>query len=431
MKKRHILIGTVMGLALAVSASAQGPVTLRYFTPFSGDSDEKERKLVSICEEQLGIRVEYTNVTGTGVGELMAELRAQATAGQLPDVFWMSSGFIDEFAQDGLLLNIQSFVDRDIMPIADEYFTSSFDTGRWPDKSNGDMYAFPNHFVETVLYYNIDAFDAAGLEYPTLGWTWDDFLNAARALTFDANNDGLIDQYGYYFFGRYAHVESWIYQNNGDLLNADKTRFEPNEAAIETIRFLESLISEHRVAPKPAEMAGINNPFAQGIAAMWVDGSWAIGNLRSAGINFGIAPVPRGPRWVSDVAFGWSDMTSVGATTAHPEEAWSLIRCLTGPNRTPDLVETGKIPVYRASATDEWLEPDQLPANKAFLLEWAENIGITSFTPGWGEWRGYVGGIGLQGQLDEIFNGNITVEEGLAAAQRVANEVLARYYGQQ
>jgi len=416
--------------ALVLSATAQEPVTLRYFTPFSGDSDDKERELIAICESELGVTVDYTNVTGTGVGELMAELRAQATAGQLPDVFWMSSGFVDEFAQDGLLYNIQEFVDRDIMPVADDYFTASFDAGRWPSKSDGDMYAFPNHFVETVLYYNVDAFDAAGLEYPAEGWTWDDFLAAAQALTIDTNSDGLMDQYGYYFFGRYAHVESWVYQNNGRWLNDDKTRFEPDDAAIEAVEFLNALVNEFGVAPTPAEMEGIDNPFAQGIAAMWVDGSWAIGGLRDSEINFALASIPRGPQWVEDTAYGWSDMTAVGATTAHPEEAWALIRCLTGENRTPELVEDGKIPVYRASAGDAWLETDQLPTNKDFLLAWADYIGPTSFTPGWGEWRGYVGGAGLQGQLTEAFNGNISVADAIATAGNVANDVLARFYGE-
>jgi len=427
------LIASAAMLAIfAVTAFAQDEVVLTYYTPFSGSSDEKERALLEICEAELGITVEYTAVSGSGIGELMAELRALNTAGEMPDVFWMSSGFVDEFASDGLLLNLQPYVDEFIMPIADEYFTASFNAGRSPNKVDSDMYAFPNHFVETVLYYNIDMFDAAGLEYPSEGWTWDDFLAAAEALTFDENEDGLVDQYGYYFFGRYAHVESWIYQNGGELLNAERDEFAADEAAMEAINFLHSLIFEHGVAPTPAEMEGISNPFQEGIAAMWVDGSWAIGGLRDSDVNFGIGPVPRGPQAEGDTAYGWSDMTSISATTEHPEEAWALVQCLTGPNRTVDLVEDGKMPVYRATAlSDEWLEADQLPANKLFLLEWADNIGPTSFTPGWGEWRGYVDGAGLQGQLDEAFNGNLDIETAVSAASETANAVLGRFYGEE
>ena len=432
MNKLRLIVFVVLTLVVtSLPVLAQEPVTLRYYTPFTGASDEKERALIEICEEQLGVNVEYTAVAGDGVGPLMTELRALNTAGNMPDVFWMSSGFVGEFTIDGLLMNIQEYVDRDIMPVADEYFTGAFDTGRYPD-ADGDMYAFPNHFVETLLYYNIDAFDAAGLEYPSNEWTWEDFLSAAQALTVDENSDGVVDQFGYYLFGRYAHVESWVYQNGGRFLNADKTDFAPNEQAVETLEFLVSLVREHGVAPTPAEMEGVSNPFAQGIAAMWVDGSWAIDTLRATeDLNFGIAAVPRGPQWTEDTAFGWSDMTSISATTAHPEEAWALVNCLTGANRTPDLVEDGKIPVYRATAMSEaWLQLDQLPTNKAFLLDWAEHIGPTSFTPGWGEWRGYVSGSGLQGQLDEAFNGNVTLEQALTTAGEVANQVIDRFYGE-
>lgn len=424
--KNLVRIAVLLGLVLSLSVATAQDITLTYYTI---QPEATERPLVEICEAELGVNVEVSFVEG-GVNGLMTELRALNTAGQLPDVFWMSSGFIDEFALDGLLLNLQPYVDRDIMPQSENYFTSAFAAGRFPDKVTGDMYAFPNHFVETVLYYNVDAFDAAGLDYPNSEWTWDDFRAAAEALTLDNNNDGLVDQYGYYFFGRYAHIEAWVYQNNGRWLNADKTAFEASPEAIETIEFLASLI-EDGFAPTPAETTGLPNPFSSGLAAMWVDGSWAIDTLRTeANFTFAIAPIPRGPQWTTDTAHGWSDMTSIGFDTEHPDEAWALVNCLTGPNRTVELTEAGKIPVYRPVAESEaWLEADKLPANKSFLLEWAEYIGPNAFTPGWGEWRGYVDGAGLQGQLDEAFNGNISVEDAIARAAETANAVLARFYG--
>jgi maltose-binding protein MalE len=70
-------------------------------------------------------------------------MQAQAAAGDLPDVFNMSSGFVDEWIADGLLLNIQEYVDRDIMLDADNYFTGLLDVARYPDKTSGDAYAFP------------------------------------------------------------------------------------------------------------------------------------------------------------------------------------------------------------------------------------------------------------------------------------------------
>lgn len=408
-------------LLSATLVTAQDSVTLSFYTV---QPEATERPLVETCAAELGINVDVTFITG-GVNNLMTELRALNTAGSLPDVFWMSSGFVGEFTLDGLLLNLQPYVDRDIMPRAEEYFTGAFESGR----IDGDLYAFPNHFVQTVLYYNIDAFEAAGVDVPTRDWTWDDFRAAAEALTVDSNNDGLADQYGYFAFGRYAQIEAWVYQNGGDWLNADKTAFAATPEAVETIAFLRGLI-EDGIAPSPAEVEGLPNPFTSGLVAMWLDGSWNIDTARTnASFDFGIAVPPRGPNWQTDVAHGWSDMYAVGASTQHPDEAWALINCLTGPNRTAELTEAGKIPVLRAVAeSDAWLESDQQPANKALLLEWAEFIGRNAFTPGWGEWRGYVDGAGLQGQLDAVLNGSSSIEDALAAVETTVNNVLNRFY---
>ena len=136
---------------------------------------------------------------------------------ELPSFRWikwrMSSGFVDEWIADGLLLNIQEYIDRDIMPNADDYFTGLLDVARAPDKTTGDAHAFPFAFVETVLYYSQDAFDEAGVAYPDeAGWTWDEFLAIAQALTIDEGDGGLVDQYGFWFYGLHEKDESGLKQ---------------------------------------------------------------------------------------------------------------------------------------------------------------------------------------------------------------------------
>ena len=56
------------------------------------------------------------------------------------------------------------------------------------------MYGLPSTVNFRVLAYNKDAFDRAGLSYPTAEWTADDFLNAAQKLTTGGDKD---KQYGY------------------------------------------------------------------------------------------------------------------------------------------------------------------------------------------------------------------------------------------
>ncbi len=409
------------------NSSASEEITLRYFM-LDPSFEEKEQQMVDkFTAAHPNIKIDFEVV---GTPDYWTKLGALSAAGDLPCVFNMSAGFVDQWISDGLLYDIQPYVSRDIK--SDDYFTGVFDVVR--DKKSGDMYAFPFAFVETVLFYNKDAFDAAGVPYPQEGWTWDDFLDAAQKLTKDNDNDGVIDQYGFWFYGRYAHIESWIYQNDGRLLNENKTRFEPNENAVETLAFLNSLIHKYNVAPEPKEMEGVRQQdvFPLGMAAMWVDGAWNInGNRETIGDSFkwGIAPIPRGPHATGDTAYGWPDSMAIAATCDHPDEAWEFIKFMTGPERTIDLTFGGKIPIYKHVAmSEEFLEKDQQPDNKEFLLEWANYTGPTSFTPGWGEWRGYTDGAGLEGQLGDVFNGVTDLHTALQKATEHANSVLERYY---
>ena len=432
--KRIFLLSTILLTLLIGSIAAQAQdVTLRYFM-WDPSFEETEQEMVDICASELGINIDFEVI---GTPDYWTNMQAQAAADDLPDVFNMSSGFVDEWMADGLLLNLQEYIDRDIMPNADDYFTGLLDIARYPDKTSGDAHAFPFAFVVTTLYYNQDAFDAAGIDYPSEdGWTWDEFLAAAQALTVDDNDDGIIDQYGFWFYGRYAHIESWVYNNGGSFLNDARDAFEPDQNAIDTLNFLVSLVQEHGVAPTRGEMEGIRQQdvFPLGMAAMWVDGAWNINNNRTQlegnDLNWALAPIPQGPSADSPASYGWPDLMAVAATTDYPDESWAFINCMTGAQRTIDRTFPGKIPIYRPTAeSEEWLESDLMPANKGFLLDWATYAGPTSFTPGWGEWRGYVDGAGLEGQIDAAVAGDITVADALNAVAETANSVLGRYYG--
>ena len=402
-------------------------ITLSYIM-WDPSFEETEQIMVDkFMAANPGVTVDFQTI---GTPDYWTKLEALSAANDLPCVFNMSAGFVDQWISDGLLYDIQEYVDQDINP--DEYYTGVFDVVR--DKASGNMHAFPFAFVETVLFYNKDAFDAAGIDYPSEGWTWDEFLDAAQQLTIDEGDDGTVDQYGFWLYGRYAHIESWIYQNDGRLLNEDKTRFAADDNAVEALAFLDSLIHEHGVAPEPKEMEGVRQQdvFPLGLAAMWVDGAWNInGNREMIGDDFrwGVAPIPRGPQATTDTAYGWPDSMAIAANCENPDLAWDFINFMSGPERTIDLTFGGKIPIYSPVASaDEFLELDQQPDNKGFLLEWADYTGPTSFTPGWGEWRGYTDGAGLEGQLGEVFNGETDLDSALTEITEYANGVLERFY---
>ena len=218
-------------------------------------------------------------------------ISALAAAGDLPDVFMMSSGFVKEWAAAGNLADLSDVVSKDELA---NYYEGAASVG----VIDGQRVAFPQNWVAPVLYYNIDMFEAAGVPLPADDWTWDDFLSAAKALTVDKDNDGTVDVWGMSLYGRYAHVEPWVFRNGGRYLNADETALELNKEAVNALQFLTDLVNVEGVAPQPQEMEGVRQQdiMALGMAAMWVDGSWNIANVRKiAGDDFrwGIARIIR------------------------------------------------------------------------------------------------------------------------------------------
>ncbi|MBM7573478.1 ABC transporter substrate-binding protein [Aquibacillus albus] len=413
------------------AANEQEEVQLTYFSRYPEMEKTNQRLIDAFEEKNPHIQIELKSYAPLSY---WSKISAMAAAGSAPDVFDMNSDFVDEWASKGFLYNLQDFVDNDINK--EDYFTSVFDAVRYPDKETGDMYAFPYAWVTTVLYYNKDMFDEAGLEYPTKEWTWDEFLHAAQTLTLDTNNDGRTDQYGFWLYGRYAHIEPWIYQNDGLILNNEKTEFAMDDNAREAVKFLTNLTAEHKVSPKPMEMQGTNQSdiFPLGTAAMWVDGSWNIENNRNiinGQFDWGISTVPRGNNWKEDVAYGWPDNIAIFNETDHPQEAWEFIKFMTGKERTVENYTGGQVPVFKEAAiSDEWLEKDKLPDNKSIILEQGELVVRNSFTRNWAEWRGYgtAEGSGMNGEVDQILDGKKTFDEAMDSLEKYANEVLEQAY---
>jgi len=417
--------------ALLVTLLIGKTVTIKYWMWDPTIKDKVEKAIEKFESLHPNIKVELTTMEPKNY---WPKLRTMAFTKKLPDVFNMSSGYLEEWVKNGFLMDLTSYIENDLDK--DKFFFNLFEAGK---KLSGTdkYYAIPFALVVTNLYFNKDAFDEAGIPYPNENWTWFDFLNAAIKLTKDKDGDGKIDQWGFWLYGRYANIEPWIYANGGRLINRNVMRFDPNKQAIDTLKFLTSLTTKYHVSPRPKDMKGIKakNVFPMGIAAMWVDGSWNIENIRRIAdgkFRWGIAPVPQGPCGTEKVVFGWPDFIVISARTKHPKEAWEFAKFMAGEGLTIDMYMAGKIPSYKpltmSKAFDE--EGKQPPEKGKVLRELASRKLMNSFTMGWGEWRGYgpAESMGLNGLIDAVLNGDMSFDEMLQKAKENINKVLERYY---
>ena len=365
------------------------------------------------------------NLTTYDSQDYWTKIRLAAQQRKLPDVFVMSSGFAEEWVENGLLYDVSKYI-SELSP--DDYYLNFFDAAKKIANTEKD-YLVPFAEVITLLYYNKDLFDAAGLAYPTDTWTWSDFLSAARALTTE-------DVWGYWFYGRYAHVDPWVLRNNGHLIDRKSYTYAPDQNAMEAINFLLDLVAKERVAPSKKVMGSFRQQdvFPQGKAAMWVDGSWNVANVRKiTGDNFrwGIAPVPMGPKGSANIVNGWADLFVIGRDTAAPDEAWEFIKYAISEGAIEsDALLAGKIPVYKPYAAKLKSSSQGQPKEFNKIFEIASGDIRSTFTKGWSEWRGYgpAESMGFNGAVDGIIDGEFQRDKAFAEVSENAKSVLARYY---
>jgi multiple sugar transport system substrate-binding protein len=239
----------------------------------------------------------------------------------------MDGPLFPDYQSRDVLLDLKPFIDRDgydLTQLADQG-VADFTT---PD----GQYGLPRDLNTIVLYYNKTMFDAAGIPYPDETWDWAKLIEVGKKLTKDADGDGTVDQWGLYT--ETTDMENFylsaIWQAGGDVLAADgKSTVLGTDEAAAGIQLLQDLIWKDKITADPAVFAETGDAFEQGLAAMESNGSWLVGTHTAAGIDFGVAPLPKGP------AGRFTSVNPTGAVvykgTKSPDAAWAFVQYLASP----------------------------------------------------------------------------------------------------
>jgi multiple sugar transport system substrate-binding protein len=122
-------------------------------------------------------------------------------------------------------------------------------------------------------------------------------------------------------------------------------------------------------------------------------------------------------------------MLSIGANTAQGDLAWKFIQHMTGGARSASDFLGGKVPAYRAIAESEaWQDRGMMPVNKDVILQIGAEPIYSGFGKSWSAWRGYAaeGAGGMNGELDEAFNGRKPIDQAITDFTAYANDILSR-----
>jgi len=312
--------------------------------------------------------------------------------------------------QQGLVRDLAPFIEAERAFQPEDFYPNALEAYRW----EGGAWSLPTSVGFELIFYDKDAFDEVGMSYPEPGWTWDDLLGKARALT---RRDGeRVIRWGF-VQPRSNHLP-FIEGRVGALIDTatepPTPHFDRSEV-VEAVRWYADLYLVEQVTPyfeatdEPVASEG-QQLIERGQAAMWRDfsTSW---QRRQLGGNVGVAPFPvdAPDSHSTPLASGWG--LSMSAGTAHPNAAWRWMDFLSRQAIVDQEPFNQLLPARRsaAEASGFW---DKADAELARVLRYSVDH---SYAAHWT--TGYEA---FSEALETILSGEKSVEDALGEAQAKA-----------
>jgi multiple sugar transport system substrate-binding protein len=400
--------------------------------------DEGVRNAITQFEEETpGITVTWMHTP-----ERYAEIfLANVAAGTPPDTAFIGSADYGTYIRDGLLLDITDPLQADPLLGAEDYFIQPQESDRCTVE--GRWYGIGSCWVAPHIYYNADIFEAAGVEPPSMdpdeAWTWAEFVEAARALTTDANGNhpgdtgfdiDNVDRWGVHWSTASASATqliSAILSNGNDYLDPETNLLVVDQpSGYQAVQNLADLMHVHQVMPQSTALDSLGMTNTQmletGKLAMAIDGSWALDWMKNISATLGTGVLPK---MDSQGVHMQAHLHSALAGSKQPDAAWQWVRFLSTPFYQLQFCRTGLwLPSQTALATEEglqeWIGSGHPAGYEKMVTEYLPRFGRAIYMPpGWPQAASYV-----TPALDGVWNGRMSAEEALTEAIPQANAIL-------
>ncbi len=438
--KRRLLIILALILVAAAGCTTRGAEegrTVLNYTRWGNPAelDSTRELMAEFMQENPDIIVRVDVVSWQEYWQKMATATLTGTA---QDVWLLSPAYTEQYAAAGHLMDLMPFIEADETFDVDDYFPLAFDdfsyTGEGLDMrpvpfGEGALYAFTRDYNFGLLYYNKDHFDAAGVDYPTEDWTWDDLVEAAKELTKDFNGNGIVDQWGAYGIDYTALVAA----SGGRTIDVENRRgnFVPRDdcsLVYDAIQFCHDLIHVHGVSPSPSiQLEG--DAFVTGKASMTMAGVWHIRNFNRSKSLWDIASVPLKSKDTERMRVPGGVAHGIYSRTRHPDEAWRLVKFLSDETSQRELARSGtSVPVLKSAVySDDFLAPFDRPAESSYEILY-DNMIVTAHRPRF--IRGYLEFTReARQQLQQVWLGYLTPMEGCRRMDSTIDRIVAEQYG--
>lgn len=351
-----------------------------------------------------GSRVEFTGLAEQS--EHIAKLGTAFAGGSPPDVFLLNYRRFGRFAQQGVIDPAKLPGDpADYYPQTLEAFTL-----------DGTLLCSPQNLSSSVVYYNADLFEDAGVDLPKAGWTTADMRAAADALAAKK-----VKTIGYETGMRTVAPFVWLFGGDvvDDLDKPTKITLGTPQAR-EALTYMKGLLDNGGVTATDAAAAPAEDRFAQGELAMLIDSRRAVPALRKAdGLNFDVAPMPKGTTEATLLA---SDAYCVAKKAGNPALAHAFTRFAVGEEGGTVLAESGRtVPSLKSLAeSDAFLAPGKAPKSSRVWLDIAPTVRRLPNVAAWNETESTA-----SDALEQFFAGKQSLDATVAAIEKDSQRLLA------
>lgn len=359
---RVLLVSAVAALLIAMAVSHVGAqtITVEYWQYYYESKVILIDQLIKEFEaKNPGIKIDHKTFPYEQFNQKVA---ISVPAGSGPDVVNLYYGWVPKYVDAGYLQPLPekdfpvAAIERDFVPMVNSI------------KLEGKYWGIPTAVRALALFWNKDHFKAAGLDPEKPPTTWEQLQEYAIKLT-QRDKAGQLVQSGFAWNadGQDWHVFIQVLLRQWGVVpySADnkKVLWNSSQGGYDAFKWWTDLAAKHKVG-EPTFMGDYRTAFIAGKASMMIDGSFALGTLKSKaqGINWGVTTLPvraANPTVRSNFGSFWLNSLTVKAQGAKRDAAVKWLQFLTSPEVMKRwLTDIGELPARTALADDKALQSD-------------------------------------------------------------------------
>jgi multiple sugar transport system substrate-binding protein len=393
-------LGTI-GTTDTTSTTGSGGATITL--QVAGDEPELKAypELIAAYEQKTGARV---NLLRVEKGGNFQKLTTAFAGGDPPDVFLSGYGDFGGFAAKRVLDPVGPHLDASETLRRGAYYPQALKAF----EIDGELQCMPQDISSPVVFYNRDAFRAAGIDDPAADWSYDDFVATAKKLKGSLG----ADRFALGFEPDMERLASFAFSAGGVLVDdpVGPTGFTLDGPATRT--GLQSFFSLSRFSPGESVL-GSKEPdelFAEGDIAMFVDSRMEVAKLREIeDFKWDVAPFPR---IESDATALHSDgycISEEGDSAA----AWRFVEFAAGPEGQKLLAQSGRIvpALKKVAESPAFLAPKLEPRSSRVFLDAIPGMQPLPNSPNWAQVEQAAHGPVEEGFFEAAAKGNAELRE--------------------